>query len=113
MIILLPNQIDPRTGKPLQTIVRGDTLRDIDVEKQLVVKATKQAIEFQLRSLRAELHQPDIDVHGAIVVGIAMMVEAIPGEQFVEIRDSEYGPVVPPDDELEQMAANAFGRRKP
>lgn len=108
LIILLPNQIDPRTGKPLQTIVRGEILREIDVEKQLSVKATRQAIEFQLSSLRAELHQPDIDVHGAVVVGIAMMVEAIPGEQFVEFRDSEYGPVVTVDDEIEQIAANAF-----
>jgi len=109
LIILLPNQIDPRTGKPLQTIVRGDILREIDVEKQLVVKATKQAIEFQLRSLRAELHQPNINAQGAIVVGIAIMVEATPGEQFVEIRDSECGPVVAVDNEVEQMAANVFG----
>lgn len=109
LIILLPHQIDPRTGKPLQTIIRGDILREIDVEKPLIVKATKQAIEFQLRSLRAELHQPDIDVHGAIVIGIAMTVEAIPGEQFIELRDSEYGPVVAVDDETELMAANAFG----
>ncbi len=109
LIILLPNQIDPRTGKPLQTIVRGDILREIDVEKQLFVKATKQAIEFQLRSLRAELHQPDINIQGAIVVGVAMVVEAIPGEQFVEIGDSEYGPIVAVDDEIEQIALNALG----
>ncbi|MDA1230311.1 MAG: hypothetical protein O2856_06015, partial [Planctomycetota bacterium] len=31
LIILLPQQIDPRTGRPLQTIIRGDLLREIDV----------------------------------------------------------------------------------
>lgn len=75
-----------------------------------MLRRTKQAIEFQLSSLRAELHQPDIDVHGgAVVDGIAIIVEGNPGEQFVEIRDSEYGPVVTVDDEIEQIAANAFG----
>ncbi|HRA88579.1 MAG TPA: hypothetical protein PK992_10920, partial [Planctomycetaceae bacterium] len=47
LIILLPQQIDPRTGQPLQTIIRGNTLRDIDVLKSLSVKATRQAIEAQ------------------------------------------------------------------
>ena len=59
--------------------------------------------------MRAELHQPDINAQGAIVVGIALIIEAIPGEQFVEIRDSECGPVVAIDDDLELIAASAFG----
>ena len=113
LIILLPQQIDPRTGQPLQTIIRGDTLREIDIAKTLVVKATKQAIDAQLRSLRAELHQPNINPHGAIVIGLAVVLDALPGEHFIEIQDTEYGPVIAPDDSLILMAENAFGPTTP
>ena len=109
LILLLPQQTDPRTGQPLQTIVRGDALRDVDIAKTLTVKATKQSIDAQLRSLRAELHPTDINSQGAIVIGLALMFDALPGEQFIEIRDAEYGPVVPPDSALIPLAANAFG----
>ena len=112
LIILLPQQIDPRTGQPLQTIIRGDTLRDVDVAKTLVVKATKQAIDAQLRSLRAELHQPDINAQGVIVIGLAVMLDAVPGEHFVEFGKVEYGPVIAPDDETISLTANAFGARE-
>ena len=112
LIILLPQQIDPRTGQPLQTIIRGDTLRDVDAAKTLSVKATKQAIDAQLRSLRAELHQPDINAQGVIVIGLAVVLDAIPGEHFIEIGKVEYGPVIAPDDEAIALAANAFGTRE-
>ncbi|MBC7965741.1 MAG: hypothetical protein H7Z17_07415, partial [Fuerstia sp.] len=108
LIILLPQSIDPRTGKPLETIIRGDTLRDVDVAKTLVVKATKQAIDAQLRSLRAELHQVDINPQGAIVIGLAVLLDAIPGENFIEIGAVEYGPVLSPDEDMIALAANAF-----
>lgn len=111
LIILLPRQIDPRTGQPLQTIIRGDTMRDVDVAKTLVVKATKQALDAQLRSLRAELHQPDIDAQGVIVIGVAVMLDAIPGEHFIELGTVEYGPVISPDKETIALAAKAFGTR--
>ena len=113
LIILLPQQIDPRTDQPLQTIIRGDTLRDVDVAKTLSVKATKQAIDAQLRSLRAELHQPDINAQGVIVIGLAVMLDAVPGEHFIEIGAVEYGPVIPPDGDMIALAASAFGTQKP
>ena len=109
LIILLPQQLDPRTGLPLQTIIRGDMLRDVDVVKTLFVKATKQAIDAQLRNVRAELHQPDINAQGAVVIGLSVVFDAIPGEHFIEFGDVEYGPVIPPDDDTIKLAANAFG----
>ena len=112
LILLLPQQIDPRTGLPLQTIIRGDTLRDVDVAKTLFVKATKQAIDAQLRNLRAELHQPDINAQGAIVIGLSVVFDAIPGEHFIEFGDVEYGPVISPDDDTIALVANAFGTQK-
>ncbi len=112
LIILLPQQIDPRTGQPLQTIIRGETLRDVDVTKMLSVKATKQAIDAQLRSLRAELYQPDINAQGAIVIGLAVVLDAIPGEHFIEFGSIEYGPVISPDDDTIALAAAAFGTKK-
>ena len=105
---MLPQQIDPRTGQPLQTIIRGDTLRNVDVAKTLFVKATKQAIDAQLRSLRAELHQPDINVQGVIVIGLAVMFDAIPGEHFIEFGDVVYGPLISPDDTTIELVADAF-----
>ena len=112
LIVLLPEQIDPRTGQPLQMIILGETLRDVDVEKNLVLKATQQAINTQLRSLRAELHQNDIRVSGAIVIGLAVVLDALPGEQFIQIRDSDYGPVISPDASLIPFAENAFETMK-
>lgn len=113
LIILLPQQIDPRTGRPLQTIIRGDLLREIDVKKKLAVKITKQAVDSQLRILRAELHQPDINAQEAIVIGLAIVLEAIPGEQFIEIGKSEYGPVVDPGETMIRMAGDSFGSTGP
>ena len=112
LIIMLPQQIDPRTGQPLQTIIRGDTLRDVDVAKTLFVKATKQAIDAQLRRLRAELHHPDINAQGVVVIGLAVMFDAIPGEHFIEFGDVAYGPVISPDKDAIESAAQAFGTRK-
>lgn len=108
LIILLPQMPDPRTGQPLETIIRGDTLREIDVQKTLSVKATKQAIDAQLRSLRAELHQPDINTQGAIVIGVAVLLDAIPGEHFIEIGTVEYGAVIAPNDDMIALAEKAF-----
>ncbi|HQZ66229.1 MAG TPA: hypothetical protein PLY87_14170 [Planctomycetaceae bacterium] len=112
LIILLPQQIDPRTGQPLQTIIRGNTLRDIDVLKTLSVKATRQAIEAQFRTVRVELNQADIDTKGAIVIGLALLLDAVPGEQFIEIQDTEYGLVIPPGNAAIAMATAAFGATK-
>ena len=113
LIVLLPQQIDPRTSQPLQTIICGNTLRDTDVLKTLSVKATRQAIDAQLRSVRAELNQSDINAKGAIVIGLAVVLDAIPGEHFIEFRESQYGPVIPPGAQMIAMAAAAFGSIKP
>jgi len=109
LIVMLPQQIDPRTGQPLLMIVGGDALRVVDVAKKLSVKATKQAINAQLRSTRAELHQSDINSQGAMIVGLATILDALPGEHFIQLGDVEYGPVIPPDAASIALAANAFG----
>ena len=112
LIIMLPQQIDPRTGQPLQTIIRGDALREIDVAKTLSVKATKQAIDAQMRILRAELHQPYLKAQGIIVIGLAVVFDATPGEHFIEFGEVAYGPVIPPDDDTLALATDAFGTQK-
>lgn len=112
LIILLPQQIDPRTGQPLQTIIRGDALREIDAPKTLSVKATKQAIDAQMRILRAELHQPYLKAQGIIVIGLAVVFDATPGEHFIEFGEVAYGPVIPPDDDTLALATDAFGTQK-
>ncbi|MCA9010947.1 MAG: hypothetical protein KDB01_14445 [Planctomycetaceae bacterium] len=112
LIVLLPEQIDPRTGQALQMIIRGETLKDADKEKKLIVRATKQAIDAQLVSLRAELHQGDIRFSGAIVIGLAVLLDALPGENFIRIGDIAYGPVIPPDAATISMAENAFSEMK-
>lgn len=112
LIVLLPEQIDPRTGQALQMIIRGETLKDADKEKKLVVRATKQAIDAQLRSVRAELHQADIRFSGAIVIGLAVLLDALPGENFIRIGDVAYGPIIPPDTATVLLAENAFSEMK-
>jgi hypothetical protein len=69
LLLVLPNQTDPRTGKPLELILPGEKLSAADQWQTLRVKATKKVIEAQTRRVRAELNSSDIRMQQAIVTG--------------------------------------------
>jgi hypothetical protein len=94
--IVLPEQIDPRTGRPLETIIRGSVSKDTEEWQTLSVTGSRQDLATQLRRVRAELHRSDIESRGAVAVGLAILIEVSPDATFVDIGESQYGPVIAP-----------------
>lgn len=89
-----PDQTDPRTGGPLRTVVSGDQYLKEEQWQTLRVSGAEAATLAQLRRLRTELQRSDLDIVNAHISGITLAVDAVPGEMFVDIAESEYGPVV-------------------
>ncbi len=92
--VVLPNQQDPRTNQPLVTMVFGSVYRKDSTWQVLHAAGTRAALESQLRRLRVELHRSEINTQNAYINGLALLVEAAPGETYLDIAVSEYGPVV-------------------
>lgn len=106
LLIVLPHQPDPRTGKPLETILKGDVLRSSDEWQTLRVSATQKAVEAQLRRIRADLNRPIIRMQEAIIVGLVLAMEATPGEAFFDIGSDQSGPVISPSENLIQLVSS-------
>ncbi len=94
LLILLPHQLDPRTGKPLQTILQGDVVREADVWHELRVRATPKSVEALLRRIRLELNQGDIQRQDAIALGLVLIVEATPGEVYFDAGPVKLGTMI-------------------
>ncbi|MEZ6039280.1 MAG: hypothetical protein R3C20_02165 [Planctomycetaceae bacterium] len=96
--VVLPNQSDPRTRRPLETVVGGQLTRKRSEWLTLTVAGTSSALEGQLRRLRAELNRSDIVGREAYATAIVLMLEAPPGESFVDIavEETAIGPIVKP-----------------
>ena len=96
--VVLPHQTDPRTGKNLETVVLGQTSRLSNQWNRLTVQGNSSALEIQLRRLRTELNRSDVTGREAYANGIVLMLEAPPGESFVDVSSNgaEFGPVVRP-----------------
>lgn len=92
--VVLPHQPDPRTNRPLTTLITGSVYRRDGNWQVLSVSGTSAALEAQLRRVRAELHRSDINARNAYINGLALLIEAAPGETFLDVAASEYGPVV-------------------
>ncbi len=92
--VVLPQHRDPRTKQPLVTYLPGEICRKADSWHVIRVAGTTGALESQLRRVRAELHRSDVDTRNAYVTGLTLLLEVGPGETFVDIGLSDYGPVV-------------------
>lgn len=95
--LVLPKQIDPRTGAPLMSWVVGEESADSDDWQTLSVAGDRAAVQAQVRQLRSELSQSNIDSTGAYFDSCALVVELHHGTTFLDVGDPQYGPVVKPD----------------
>lgn len=105
--VVLPLQTDPRTQQPLTTLITGSIYRRDGTWQEVQVVGTRSALESQLRRVRAELHQSKVNATSAYIDGLVLLVEAGPGETFLDIAESTWGPVVT-DPDLQEAAATAM-----
>lgn len=103
LVILLPHHRDPRTGKPLTVLLPGDSITEAETNQQLKVSVSKKAIETLLRRTRAELNQSDIQSRDAVIIGLAVTMEATPGETWIDIGSGEWGPSIAPQESLQEI----------
>jgi hypothetical protein len=107
--IVLPDQMDPRTGKPLETIMRGSVTSTSEDWQTVTVSGSRSEFESHLRRVRAELHKSDIATRSAVATGLALLLEISPDATFLDIGDFEYGPVVSPPESF--VSVNATGAK--
>ncbi|MFO0979227.1 MAG: hypothetical protein U0996_22655 [Planctomycetaceae bacterium] len=102
LVILLPHHRDPRTGKPLTVLLPGESITEAETNQQLKVSVSKKAVETLLRRTRTELNQSDIQSRDAVIIGLAMTMEATPGENWIDIGRAEWGPSISPQASLQE-----------
>jgi hypothetical protein len=107
LLLVLPNQTDPRTGKPLELILPGEKLTAADQWQTLHVQATKKAIEAQIRRVRAELNSSDIRMQQAIITDLVLFAEATPGEVFFDLGVVSSGPTIAPDKSVIKLVSES------
>ena len=93
--VVLPRSIDPRSGRPLTTLVRGTSYAKVDAWEQLRLDNLVPQLKSQVRVLRAEIGR-NVDEREAYVDRILINVYGGPGLTNVNIDDLEVAGAVPP-----------------
>lgn len=112
LLIVLPHQIDPRTRKPLLTVLQGEAVRDPETWQTLRVVATQKAVEAQLRRVRVELNRSDVRTQDAMILGLVLLVDASPGESFIDIGDARFGPNLKPEADLIKLVRDSLSEQQ-
>ncbi len=88
--VVLPRSNDPRTGKPLTTLIRGpdSAYKQVGAWQQLHVENLPTLLERQVRVLRAKFG-PDVDAREAYVDRLLLNVYGGPGTTNVWVDDLE------------------------
>ena len=84
--VMLPNFIDPKTGRPVEVLVPGSISQDADRWEQLEVGTISTGLQQQLLALRAE-HGPTGDLTGALATHLVLELSSSPGRYDVAIDD--------------------------
>lgn len=92
--LIFPNQIDPRTGKQMTTLVRGTRNSDSGEFQTLNATGSPKAVQTAIQQMRAETHTKNINAEGAYFDGCVLVVQVHSGNSYIEVQDVEYGPVV-------------------
>jgi hypothetical protein len=94
--VVLPRASDPRTGKPLTTLLRGASYNKVGVWQQLRLENLTLELDRQVRVLRAQFGR-DVDAREAYVDRLLLNVYGGPGVTTVLVDDLEVaGAVAPP-----------------
>lgn len=88
--VVLPRTSDPRTGRPLATLVAGSTYHQVGRWQQLRIEGIVQLLARQTRVLRAQLG-PAVDPREAYVDAIVLNICGGPGRTNVWIDDLDVG----------------------
>lgn len=86
--VVLPRTADPRTGKPVVTLLPGGSYANVGAWEQLRIEKLPLLLERQARLLRAELRR-DVDTREAFVDGVLLNVYGGLGTTEVWIDDLE------------------------
>lgn len=113
LLVVLPNQTDPRTGHPLEIVLPGERLTAADQWQTLHVEATKKAIEAQTRRIRAELNRSDIHMQHAVITDLVLVAEATPGEIFLDLGAITSGPTIALPESLIKLVAESSPASSP
>ena len=91
---VLPNQIDPGSGRPLTTWLYGERSTETSAWQPLQVSVSRFDIESQLVLVRSELAPMRIDVEGLYIDRCALLSEFSRGQCVIDAEPVTYGPVV-------------------
>ena len=94
--LVLPHQEDPRTGRPLTGLVTGDIYKKAETWETLSVTGSRSAVESEIRRIRAELHQSNVNFSDAYFDACVLVAEVHAGTTYIDIGPSTYGPIVAP-----------------
>ncbi len=102
--VILPQSLDPRTGKPIATLVRGSSYSSVGSWQQLRIVDIPQLLSRQVRVLRAQIG-PDVEPREAYVDQVLLNVYGGPGQTAVLIDDLEVAGLVPRSGDVQQASA--------
>ena len=91
--LVLPNQIDPESDRPLTTWLFGSRSTRTSVWQSLKV-GTPSEIEAQLVRVRSELTPTRIDATGLYIDACAMLAEFNSGKGVIDAEPVSFGPIV-------------------
>lgn len=98
--VRFPHHIDPRSGRPLQGVLIGESYTSVGEWQQLRCPTTQAAVQELLRRLRSVLQlQPGaaaIDARGLRAERVVLQLELQPGNTELYLDDLEFGPIVEP-----------------
>ena len=94
--LVLPDQVDPRTGKPVVASLIGGVSKASESWQALTVAGTPDAVNDQVRKLRMEMSRSSVEASGAYFDGCILLAEVHRGTTFIDVANVAYGPVVPP-----------------
>ncbi len=92
--IVLPATNDPRTGKPLATLVAGNSYRNVGRWQELRIDELPTLLARQVRALRIQ-YGPQVGAQGAYLDGILLNLYGGPGVTNVWIDDLDVAGYVP------------------
>ncbi len=92
--LVLPKQVDPKSGRPLVTWLRGARSESPLEWEELSVSLTDAAITGQLVRVRTALDPVRINADGMYIDRIGIQAEFGPDECVVDLQPVEYGPIV-------------------
>jgi hypothetical protein len=92
--VILPHTTDPRTGKPMATLIAGTSYSGAGSWQQLRIDDTPQLLSRQVRVLRVQLG-PQVDGREAYIDQLVLNVFGGPGQTIVNVDDLEVNGIVP------------------